>query len=1610
MNQWQGWVALTDRLKNELLPHIPADLHQPFFEFIDGLFLIVSKNELERYEWDDLVGSTLYLWKKLLAFKGTKPLIDVFNPSRKKHGWQCEHTVIYVIQKDMPFMVDSLRMKLQEKDINIYQLLSCGPIVHKSRGVLSSDKGTGLVYIEIGRIEDKADFKQLKEELSAVLVDVYRAVRDYSAMKTKILNIADSLQNGNRKKGVVCDMEENQNYLRWLLDDNFTFLGFEEINVIRAGKKAVLDRPETERLGVLQDCEKGLIARDQLEPEIDADFFSNKVTLSFAKGSVRSTVHRPAYPDFIIIKRFDDNNEVIGESRILGLYTSPVFSESVRRIPILNKKFESVVKRSRLPADGYAGKELAQIIEVFPREELFQISEEQLFNTAMSILQIQERNQTKVFLRRDRNGLFCSVLIYVPRDVYSTDLRVKMQKILCERLQAVDAEFFTFFSESLLARVHFILRLKDPGSDDIDLQIITKIITKEVVEAAYAWQDGFRDAAIALKGETQGIALFNTFRSGFSVSYKESFSPEQAVLDVIKCDGLNTDCRLKIVFYQLPEQEKRLFAKVFSWGEPLPLADQIPVMENMGLKVISEHPYTIRNNTGQLFWIHDFSLIYTTETILPLEQIAEYLQQTFYLVWYKQIENDGFNRLVTISAMNSAQVAVFRAYAHYTKQIKFGFSQSFIASTLYSNVEVCILLWELFQTRFDVDCRLTAAQRSARQQQIQQEVYEYLEHHVNSLSEDRILRRYVELIMATLRTNFYQCGEIVQQIKDCISFKIAASELTEMPKPVPQFEIFVYSPRFEGVHLRGGKVARGGLRWSDRIEDFRTEILGLVKAQQVKNSVIVPVGAKGGFVCKRLPADHGKGFMDEGISCYKQFIRSLLDVTDNFVDDKVVKPERVICYDDDDYYLVVAADKGTATFSDIANSIAAEYQFWLGDAFASGGSVGYDHKKMGITAKGAWVSVKRHFAEMGINIDKETITVIGIGDMSGDVFGNGMLLSEKLALQAGFNHQHIFIDPDPDIKASFTERQRLFSLPRSSWSDYKPELISKGGGCFSRSQKAIIITPEMQQCFKIKAKKLTPSELICALLKAPVDLIWNGGIGTYIKASTETSESVGDHANDALRVNGNELRCRVIGEGGNLGLTQLGRVEYALNGGVLNTDFIDNAGGVDCSDHEVNIKILLNSIVTQGKITHKQRNKILEKMTEDVSALVLKNNYRQAQTISIAHMDVIRKIDEYRRLIHELELQGNLDRAVEFLPDEDELNERVLSGKGLTRPELSLLVSYSKGYLKELLLASDICDDEYIHNEMLTAFPRLLREKYSSFLFAHRLKREITATQLANYVCNTVGFTFINRLEQFTGAKFSDVLRAFIIIRDIYGFDELWASIESLDHIKSALQLRMMADLRRSMRRLTRWILQMNLMQQDSKTTVDYYFDGVQKIMSNIQHFLPHSLQKSLSKEADLLKNKDIPEDTALKLSCLNQMSGLLFIVQVAREHKQPLEEVARAYFYVGELLSLGWCYEQLNAIESTGQWYARARENIRDEMMSCLRQLVIHLFKTKKSDQPLEEGIERWKNKYAKALERWHVLIGELKLENKLELAMLTVLGRKLLEFYEQITQNISD
>jgi glutamate dehydrogenase len=1595
-------TELIEQLKARIIQRLPKERAEPLHCFVDHFFAHVADRDLSNWRLDDLYGASLAVWHFLQQRSAKEEVkVRVFNPSFEHHGWQSTHTVIEVVLPDMPFIVDSLRMELNRRNLTIHAIINTvfcirrdkkGDLqeLHPRDQACKGGEPESLVMIEVDRHTDPAQLEELRRELLDVLAEVKAVVVDFDAMLAKADELLESYR--TTPKGLEeADVAEARDFIAWL-KDHFTFLGYDELMLSGKGDACRLEPVCDSRLGLFkqqgESCHPGVQAA--CDPAAQG-FTLIPDLMSFTKSSRRSRVHRPAYPDYISIKRFDANGKLVGESRFLGLYTASVYLHGATDIPVVRRKIDAVMQRSGLHRQGHDWKELKRILEIHPRDDLFQASVEELFDTAMGILQIRERRQIRLFLRRDHYGQFFSALVYAPRDVYSTEFRQRVERILQQQLGCDLAEFTTYFSESVLARTQFILRASD--GQEVTREFDTGDLERRISQAASSWDEDLYAALIDSLGEEQGIKTYNHFSGGFSAGYRSDFSARAAVVDIQYIRRLSEAEPIALSFYEALEREpEELNFKLYHLGQALPLSDVLPVLENLGLRVIDEHPYQVETD-DRCIWIHDFNLRYTGKQQVTAETMQNLFEDAFLNIWKGNASNDDFNKLILGAQLHWRQVALLRAYAGYMKQIRFPISQEAISLALKHHVALARLLVELFAARFDPD-----RADPKRQDKLEADILQGLEE-VASLNEDQAIRQYLALIRATLRTNFYQ--QVEGQPKPYLALKLSPRDIPQVPEPRPLFEIYVHSPRVEGVHLRGGKVARGGLRWSDRLEDFRTEVLGLVKAQQVKNAVIVPVGAKGGFVARQLHSDMSReAWLEEGVSCYRTFIRALLDVTDNLIEGEVVPPQAVVRHDEDDTYLVVAADKGTATFSDIANAIAAEYNFWLGDAFASGGSQGYDHKKMGITARGAWVSVERHFRELGLNTATQPFTCVGIGDMSGDVFGNGMLRSDQIKLVAAFNHLHIFIDPNPDPAASFKERKRLFEMPRSGWNDYDSKLISTGGGVFNRSAKSIPLSAEMKQLTGLSAARVTPNELISALLSAEVDLIWNGGIGTYIKASDETHAEVGDKANDGLRVDARQVRARVIGEGGNLGLTQRARIELAQQGCRLNTDFIDNAAGVDCSDHEVNIKILLNQLVANGEMTFRQRNTLLRDMTDDVAELVLQNNYRQVQAISLAEARSAGSMAEYRRFINALEAQGKLKRELEFLPSDEQLAERQNNRQGFTRPELSVLVSYSKADLKELLLASNVPDDPYLAQELVTAFPARLGSAYADALAQHRLRREIIATQIANQIVNLMGINFVDRLLTSTGADIEHVVRAYILARDIFNLLPLWQAIEALDYqVDARMQLAMMHDLQHLIRRVTRWFVRNRQGALDCAAEAEHFTPCLVKLIPELGTLLTGQPLKVWQQAHGRYTEAGVPETLAQQVAGARVLYPLLGIIEVAQECKVTVELAARAYFRLGEALELQWFASQLNDLEVSSYWQALARDSFRDDLDTQQRVLIAGLFEhgARLDEEGLDARIEAWLQQNTLHVQRWFNVLNELKNASGQDYAMYTVATREL-------------
>ncbi|MDX1677564.1 NAD-glutamate dehydrogenase [Arsukibacterium sp.] len=1571
-------------------------------KFAYTLYGNMSNEDLVGRNDSDLYGAALSLWQTFNQHAEPEARIRVYNPEISRHGWESKHTIVEIVVQDMPFLVDSVRMALSRHGIAAHLLLhyplqtqrdKAGNITDffKLGSKASSSTQQTVFHIEIDRITDDATIQALKSELHSVMEDVSLAVNDWQPIRQKLQDVIKTFvkQSG---KAAADEIKETTDFLNWLVKDNFTLLGYREYKITPVKGDYKISGIDKTSLGLMRRSESRDLMLSEL-PDAGRKQALSPSLLVLTKTNNKSRVHRPAYIDYVGVKQFDKDGKVVGEHRFIGLYSSSLYNNSAADIPLLKTKLARVMAMSEFATGTHAYKALLNILETYPRDELIQASAEELLHVAMGVLQMQERDMTRLFMRKDAFGRFVTAMVYVPRERYNTQLRKETQAILQRALGTDEpVEFTTYFSESVLARTHYLVRITDSH-----VEYKVKDIERNLVEAARTWEDKLETALTGVYGEAKGRELGRKYVNSFPRAYKEEMLPSDALVDIGKLESLNDDNKLEMLFYRPQEESKDSKAvrlNLFHKDHPIHLSDVLPMLENFGLRVIGETPYAVKSPDGKVSWILNFSMELNGDVPLDFAEAQHSFQLSFAKVWSGQLEDDGFNRLILGAGLTGRQASIIRAYAKYKRQIGGTFSQNYVESTFTRYPNLAALLVQLFDKKFAPASKATAKSIEKLEEQINAQL-----ENVANLDDDRIIRRFVNMINATLRTNYYQPADDGTD-KPYISFKIKPDLIPDMPLPLPMFEIFVYSPRVEGVHLRFGKVARGGLRWSDRREDFRTEVLGLVKAQQVKNTVIVPSGAKGGFVCKKLPETGGRdAFIAEGKACYRTFIRGLLDITDNIVQGSIVPPDNVSRLDEDDPYLVVAADKGTATFSDISNGISEEYGFWLGDAFASGGSNGYDHKKMGITARGGWEAVKRHFRETGIDCQSTDFTCVGIGDMAGDVFGNGMLLSKHIRLQAAFNHMHIFIDPNPDAATSYVERERLFNLPTSTWDDYDKSLISEGGGVFARSAKSIKLSPQMKEMLGTTKASMTPNELIRECLMMPVDLIWNGGIGTYIKATTESHAEVGDRGSEPLRINGKDLKAKIFGEGGNLGATQRGRIEFAANGGRINTDFVDNVGGVTCSDNEVNIKILLNSLVQGGDLTLKQRNKLLNDMTDDVAALVLKECYRQTQSITLSSLLGSEQIKEYTRFIHTLEKDGKLNRELEFLPSDDELAERMVKGIGLTRPELAILTAYGKMVLKERLVLPEIYENAYFKRQLFTAFPELLQKQYAKEMETHPLKAEIIATKLANMLVNEMGPNFAQRMLEETGANIGEIALCYAIARDLFDLPAVWKQLEQLDNkVPASLQNRLLFQLRRTMRRATRWFIRHRNKTMDIQQTIDFFKPAYQAISRDLANYLAEAELAQLRENEQGLVDQGIPTDIARYLTQLSTVFSVMDIAQVSDNQGISLAMVAEIYFKLGDRLDLHWFLEQITQQPVANHWQALARASYREELDWQQRSLTAVVVRSCGKSCAADDVIESWLAQHQILVERWRLMLAEFKTTKSHEFAKFSVAMRELM------------
>ncbi len=1588
------------------------------------MFTHMSIDEIESHESDYWVQTFNDMISSMSARKLKNPIIEV-NHSKVDPSI----TQVLLVNDNIPFLVDSATMACAEFGLTI-KLIS-HPILQikgedKNRVLIEKSKkgetqAKSLIYIEVNRINDQSEAKAFEQYLATVFGQIRTAVNDWKPMLKAMKNARGCL--GKLQDDAV--REQQQAFVDWLVDDNFTFLGYRKY----ARKKSQLVADENSGLGLLSpDLDANANDASQLAVE---DYNINKQSdlVVITKVNVISKIHRKGNLDYIGLLETDEQGKVIAEHRFIGLFTSIATNTNSLKIPYINSKIKVLIKQFGFDPNSHSGKMLMHIIDTMPRDEVLQSNTKELFNAVYQSLVIQEKITTQVTARQDKFKRFCSFMVYVPRDLFNTSTRLKIQALLAAAVGGVEVEFAVAIDDSHYARLYVVIRdIKQFSA------ALLKTIKTDVIEVVTTWEDKLAATLKERLGGGESLRLMDKFKGSFPVAYREDVSPWVASFDVENADKLNGDGQIEMSLYAPRVKRQGDFRfKVFRHQHTIPLSEVLPDLENLGLHVVSERPYELQMADGQSIWVQDFDLNLASGKGLELDLVKDRFHEAFAQVVNGELESDPLNKLIILGGLSWRQINFLRGLVKYLLQTGLPYSQDYIEKAMIQNPHISRWIVELFTVKFSPrldsvepkkvraymdkfnekfiiqcdhlnvelnqyqqDCvdkyvRSRKFSRTNMADKINKVIAALLDS-VKSQDEDRIIRHVVDTIGAILRTNYYQLDK-QGGFKPAISIKVDSSALDFLPKPVPYREIFVYSPRVEAIHLRMGKVARGGLRWSDRYEDFRTEVLGLMKAQNVKNSIIVPVGSKGGFVVKKLPTGGRDEVMAEVVNCYKIYIGSMLDITDNIKGKRIIAPENVVRHDGDDTYLVVAADKGTATFSDIANSISEERGFWLDDAFASGGSAGYDHKGMGITARGAWESVKRHFRELGVDCQAEDFSVVGIGDMMGDVFGNGMLLSKHICLKAAFNHMHIFLDPSPDSASSWEERQRLFKLPRSSWEDYNKDLISKGGGVFSKFDKAIPISPEVKAWLKIKDDELAPQDLINRLLLSEVDLIWNGGIGTYVKGADESHAEVGDSANNALRVDGKNLRCKVFGEGGNLGFTQKGRIEYAKNGGKINTDFIDNSAGVDCSDHEVNIKILLKAMMEDGLYDIKSRNKLLASMTDNVSELVLKNNYMQTQTLSFMEHLSADRVGAKAHLIRLLESKGLLDREIEYLPSDAELERRRMNNEGLTRPELSVLLSYSKLDLYDQVLKSKVLDDPWLRRLLVEYFPKKLQKVDAKYLDNHRLKREIIGTLLTSQVINRMGATFVTRMQEDTGADVGAVCQAFYIVVELFKLNDLWHGIEAHDgQVDVANQIQAFVAIWKFVRQTIRWVL--NNLGHNLNIEKQYValHKGVSQFRKNLSQYINDADAASMKRVINALDKQGFSTELAQNIAALPYLSSALDVVRVANDQNVSVQQAADMYFPLGKMLNLIWLQNMVEKLEVNNQWHVHARGGLRDDLTEHHAQLTASLLKRYGKQKSSEVALAEWSQDFGQQVKNVKDMMTSIKHEKNVDYPTIMV------------------
>ncbi|WP_204764077.1 NAD-glutamate dehydrogenase [Lentzea nigeriaca] len=1616
--------ASPEQVRDELIERAAANAPE-LADLIRLFYRHVPAEEVNDDDPVDLVGAVRSNYQLAQSRVPGRAAVRILNPTRAADGWQCAVTVVQVVTDDMPYLVDSVASELTRAGVQVQRVVH--PIVVVRRDPVTGERlevlptadpadppadalAESWMNIEVDLITDPDRARELETRLQTVLTDVREVVEDTDRMVTTATQLAEELEKDSSEATT-----DAAKLLRWLADGHFTFMGYRQYELVKDDGDPALRAVLASGLGVLR--QDSLAARSLTAgPDNGAQALSPEL-LVLTQASAQSSVHRSVYPYYVGVKTFDSQGNVSGEHRFLGVFSTTALHEDVLDIPVIERRVREVIHRAGFPLQSYSGQRMLEVIQNYPRTELFSVDADTLYQTTTGVIALAERRRLRLFLRRDPYGRFFSCLVYLPRDRYTTTSRLAMQEVLLAELGGLNLEYSARIGESALARVHFMVHT-DPSRV---LEPDTQAIQNKLAEAVRSWDDRMVEAVVGDDGVGAESATEQgqRYAAVFPEAYKEDFPASTGLEDYRRIEAL-AEGDLDMVFYVPEDAEpgERRF-KLFVTGEGITLSDVLPMLQRMGVIVVDERPYEIAREDGVQCWIYDFGLRIDAAALAQLSEadldnVRVRFQDAFAAVWRGEAEVDRFNSLVLQAGLTWQQAAMLRAYAKYLRQAGTPYSQDYIEDAVLGHTSVAIALVALFESRFDP--RLDEATRADRTDTMVTEIGKLIDD-VTSLDADRILRSLLTLINATLRTNYF-FRDAEGNGRPYLSVKLDPQAIPDLPLPRPKFEIFVYSPRVEGVHLRFGSVARGGLRWSDRREDFRTEILGLVKAQAVKNAVIVPVGAKGGFVVKRpVPATGDPGidrenFMSEGIACYKMFISGLLDLTDNLINNEVVPAPQVVRYDGDDTYLVVAADKGTATFSDIANGVSQSYGFWLGDAFASGGSIGYDHKAMGITAKGAWESVKRSFRELGVDTQTEEFTVVGIGDMSGDVFGNGMMLSEHIRLVAAFDHRHIFIDPNPVAATSFAERVRLFNVPRSSWDDYDRSLISEGGGIFPLTAKSIPISEQARVALGLPegVEKLSPPELKKAILLAPVDLLWNGGIGTYVKASTESHADVGDKANDAIRVNGADLRVKVVGEGGNLGLTQRGRIEFARTGGKVNTDALDNSAGVDCSDHEVNIKILLDHLVREGSLEQQQRNKVLGEMTDEVGELVLADNYSQNNVLGVSRAHAVPMLSVHARLTADLEARGALDRQLEALPSATEFKALEKNGQGLTSPELATLLAFTKLTLKEELLASDIPTIDTFKNKLPDYFPTLLRERFGTAIPNHPLAKQIITTVVVNEVVDGGGVSYAFRLAEEMSASATDAVRSYAVVTEVFDLPAIWREIQALDNVvPTEVQDNMVLETRRLLDRASRWLLSNRPQPLPVGSTINRFRGVVEELSPFALELLQGREYEVVAGNADRYVEQGVPAELARKVAALLYMYGLLDVTEIAELAEREIgpaggmgpershRETAELYFALSDHLDIDHMLDSVTKLERGNRWHALARLALRDDFYSSLRAITLDVLRASDLGDTASEKIAKWEQANASRLARSRGALDEINRVHQLDLATLSVAARQV-------------